>query len=300
MTGPTPTIRIRSVPALAGLRWIRLALRAFVRQPGGFMGMFGLYMLCLLLLTIPLSVLVPLAEAIHLDPAVVGSLTLVAMPLLSLAFMLSTEAVTNDLRISPALMFAPLQASPQARRSLLAVGLVYFGVFLLAWFGGNGLDSGESVKWFLANAVAQPDAAKAPATAVPLSDAGRGVLLLKVAIVALGSIPLWHAPALVLWGRYGAAKAMFASVVAMWRTRAALAMFGLGWFALSMVVTGALAILALVLGESIVLLLVVAMLYWALSALFYVTLWFGFNDTFEFATTAIARAAPADDAPPAA
>jgi hypothetical protein len=293
----TPSIRIRSVPALAGLRWIRLALRAFARQPGGFMGMFGLYMLCLLLLTIPLSLLVPLAEAIHLDPVVVGTLTLVAMPLLSLAFMLSTEAVTNDLRIRPALLFAPLRASAQARRSLLAIGLVYFGVFLLAWFGGNGLDGGESVKWFLEN-VAQPDATKAATTPAPLSDAGRGVMLLKVAIVALGSIPLWHAPALVLWGRYGAAKAMFASVIAIWRTRGALTMFGLGWFALSMTVTGALAMLALVLGESIVLLLIVAMLYWALSALFYVTLWFGFNDTFEFATNAT-RATMPDDAPPA-
>ena len=111
MTGPTPSIRIRSVPALAGLHWIRLALRAFGRQPAGFMGMFGLYMLCLLLLAIPLSLLAPLAEAIHLDAGVVSTLTLVAMPLLSLAFMLSTEAVTNDVRIGPALLFAFLCVS---------------------------------------------------------------------------------------------------------------------------------------------------------------------------------------------
>ena len=299
MTGPTPTIRIRSVPALAGLRWIRLALRAFGRQPGGFMGMFGLYMLCLLLLAIPLSLLAPLAEAIHLAPGVVSALTLLAMPLLSLAFMLSTEAVMNDLRISPGLLFAPLRASAQARRSLLAIGFAYYGLVLLAWFAGNGLDGGESVKWFLANSMAQPDGAKPPATPAPLSDAGRGVLLLKMAIVALGSIPLWHAPALVQWGRYGAAKAMFASVVAMWRTRAALAVFGLGWFALSLGATAALAILALVLGDSIVVVLVAAMLYWAMSALFYVTLWFGFNDTFEFATAVPFRTATASDEPPA-
>ena len=299
MTDPTPTIRIRQVPAQAGLRWIRLALRAFGRQPGGFMGMFGLYMLCLLLLTIPLTLLVPVAEAIHLSPSVVGSLTLVAMPLLSLAFMLSTEAVTNDLRIRPALMFAPLRASAAARRALLAIGLAYFGVFLLAWAGGNGIDGGESVRWFVANTMVQPDGTKLPATPTPLSDTGRAVMLLKMAIVALGSIPLWHAPALVLWGRYGAAKAMFASVVAMWRTRAALAVFGLAWFGLSLVAVVALALLSLVLGESVVFLLVAVMLSWAFSALFYVTLWFGFVDTFEFATTAVA-ATPIEDAPPAA
>jgi hypothetical protein len=298
MTGPTSSIRIRSVPALAGLHWIRLALRAFGRQPAGFMGMFGLYMLFLLLLTIPLSLLAPLAEAIHLDPVVVGSLTLVAMPLLSLAFMLSTEAVTNDLRIGPALLFAPLRASNPRRGALVATGFVYFGVFLLAWFVGNGIDGGESVKWFLDHAVVSPENAKAPPAQAALSDAGRGVLLLKMAIVALGSIPLWHAPALVFWGRYGAAKAMFASVVAMWRTRGALAMFGLGWFALSFAATAALAVLALVLGESIVLLLVAAMLYWALSALFYVTLWFGFNDTFEFGSSVPFRTDASSAEPP--
>ena len=296
---PTPSIRIRSVPALAGLRWIRLALRAFGRQPGGFMGMFGLYMLFLLLLTIPLSVLGPLAEAIHVDAIVVGSLTLVAMPLLSLAFMLSTEAVTNDLRISPALLFAPLRAGAPGRGALAAIGFVYFGVFLLAWFAGNGIDGGESVKWFLDHAVVSPDTGKAPPATAPLSDAGRAVLLLKMAIVALGSVPLWHAPALVQWGRYGAAKAMFASVVAMWRTRAALAVFGLGWFALSMAVAAVLAVLALVLGESIILVLIAAMTYWALSALFYVTLWFGFNDTFEIRSPVPFRTVMASDEPPA-
>jgi hypothetical protein len=300
MTDLTPSIRIRRVPASAGLRWIRLALRAFGRQPGGFLGMFGLYMLCLLLLTIPLTLLVPLAEAIHLGPSVVGSLTLVAMPLLSLAFMLSTEAVTNDLRIRPALLFAPLRAPGAMRRSLLAIGLAYFGVFLLAWVGGNGIDGGESVKWFVANTMVQPDGTKLPATPTPLSDTGRAVMLLKMAIVALGSIPLWHAPALVLWGRYGAAKAMFASVVAMWRTRAALAVFGIAWFALSLTVVVGLALLSLVLGKSVVFLLIAVMLSWAFSALFYVTLWFGFIDTFEFASTPPARETPTDDAPPAA
>jgi hypothetical protein len=299
MTDPTPSIHIRSVPASAGLRWIRLALRAFGRQPGGFMGMFGLYMLCLLLLTIPLTLLVPLAQAIHLEPGVVGSLTLVAMPLLSLAFMLSTEAVTNDLRIRPALLFVPLRASAATQRSLLAIGLAYFGLFLLAWVGGNGIDGGESVRWFIANTTVQPDGAKLPATPTPLSDTGRGVMLLKMAIVAIGSVPLWHAPALVLWGRYGAAKAMFASVVAMWRTRAALAVFGLAWFALSLALMVALAMLSLVLGESIVFLLIAVMLSWALSALFYVTLWFGFVDTFDIRSPVAFRTVIATDEPPA-
>jgi hypothetical protein len=104
---------------------------------------------------------------------------------------------------------------------------------------------------------------------------------------------------LIHWGRYGAAKAMFASVVAMWRTRAALAVFGLGWFALTFTTVSVLALLALLIGDSLLFLFVAVLLSWAVSALFYVTLWFGFNDTFEFIAVPKPRAPAADDAPAA-
>jgi hypothetical protein len=296
---PSPLVRIRHVPALAGLRWIRLALRAFARQPGGFMGMFAMFLLAMLLFSIPLALLVPLAEAVHLSPVVATMLSLVLMPLLSLSFMLSTEAVTNDLRIRPALFFAPLRASAATRRSLVEVGLVYVALFVLAWFVGNGIDGGETMRWFTDRVMMPPPGAKAPPAPVPLSDAAAIVMSLKTAVVALGTIPLWHAPALILWGRYGVAKAMFASVVALWRTRAALFMFGLGWFALSFVVTLVLTLLELMLGGSVLVLAIAVMLSWALSALFYVTLWFGFVDTFEIVPPATFRTVLADTDTPA-
>jgi hypothetical protein len=298
--GPAPSVRIRSIPASSGLRWIRLALRAFVRQPGGFMGMFGLFLLTMLLLSIPLALLVPVAQAIHLDTFVVSMLGLVLMPLLSLSFMLATEAVTSGQRIRPGLFFAPLRASAPQRRALVEVGLAYVAMSLAAWYVGNGLDGGETARWFSDRMMMPPEGTAAPQALAPLSDSARIVVFLKVAVVALGSIPLWHAPALIHWGRYGAAKAMFASVVAMWRTRAALAVFGLGWFALSFALTCLLALLELLLGNSVVLLAVAVMLSWAVSALFYVTLWFGFVDTFEITpTTTFRTVAPADDSPEA-
>ena len=131
-----------------------------------------------------------------------------------------------------------------------------------------------------------------------MSDTGQLVMLLKMAVVAIGTIPLWHAPALIHWGRYGAAKAMFASVVALWRTRAALFMFGVGWFALSFALTAVLALLELLLGNSVLLLAVAVLMSWMVSALFYVTLWFGFVDTFEITSDANLRTPTADiDAP---
>jgi len=295
MDETSPTVRIRSIPARAGLRWIQLALRAFARQPAGFMGIFGMFLLLMLLASIPLALLVPLAEALHVSPVLVSMLSLVLMPLLSLAFMVSTEAVTNDLRIRPSLFFVPLRGSARTRRSLLAIGLVYVAMFLVAWFFGNGIDGGETARWFADRMMLPPEGSPAPPALAPLSDTARIVVALKMGLVAVVTIPLWHAPPLIHWGRYGAAKAMFASVVALWRTRAALAVFGLGWLALSFVLTSVLALLELLLGSSVLLLGLALLMSWALSALFYVTLWFGFVDTFEIAAPAAFRTVMADD-----
>lgn len=300
MNAPTPSVRIRAIPARAGLNWIRHALRAFGRQPAGFMGMFGLFFLVMLVFSLPVALLMPLADALHISQLVVAMLSLVLLPLLSLSFMLSTEAVTNDLRIRPSLFIAPLRASAQARRSLAALGLAYFGLYVIAWYLGNGLDNGETLKWFTDRMVAPPPGATAPPAPLPLSDAAHLVMALKMTLVALGTIPLWHAPALVHWGRYGAAKAMFASVVALWRTRAALLVFGLGWIALSLVVTIALGLLELVLGGGALMVFVGALVMWMFSALFYVTLWFGFVDTFDIRPPTEFRTVMAEGEPPAA
>jgi hypothetical protein len=49
----------------------------------------------------------------------------------------------------------------------------------------------------------------------------------------------------------------------------------------------------------VVLLAVALMLSWAVSALFYVTLWFGFVDTFEITSTTAFRTVMANGEPPA-
>jgi hypothetical protein len=310
------SIGIRTVPALAGLRWIRLGFRAFGRQPGGFMGMFGMFLLAMLAFSLPLAILMPLASSLRLSPVFVDLLGVVLMPLLSLGFMLGTEAVTNDLRIRPALFFAPLHVSAQARRALLTIGLVYVGVLCVAYFIGNGIDNGEARNWFGARLMVPSDPANAPDASAsssaaassaaiaalvtppaPLSDSGTLVFILKLAIVALGSIPLWHAPALVHWGRQGAAKALFGSVVALWRTRAAFIVFLLGWFGIGLVFSVILATLDALLDGSLLLLGLAMVASWAMSAVFYVTLWFGFVDTFQITSTEAARAvlAPSDN-----
>jgi hypothetical protein len=287
------SVRIREVPALAGLRWIRLAWRAFARQPGGFMGLFGMFLLCVLLLALPMSIAAAAAQALGASPLALMPFSLLTMPLATLGFMLATEAVVNDLRIRPGLMLAPLRGAADSRRSLLAVGLVYVATLYVAYFLGNGLDDGAVRTWMVHQLVpVDPNAAAEP---MPGGPGPAVVLALKAAVVALASIPLWHAPPLVYWGGQRLWPALFASTVALWRTRAAFAVFLGGWFLVGAVVWSTVALLQTMLPGSVVVLVVSMALSWALSAVFYITLWFGFQDTFDIVAVgpaAVRRATP--------
>jgi len=106
------------------------------------------------------------------------------------------------------------------------------------------------------------------------------------------SIPLWYAPALVHWGGQGAAQAMFSSVVAIWRTKGAFLAFLAGWFVVGIAYDALVQLLAAAFGVEMVSLAALTG-QMMLSIAYFVSMWFGFVDTFEIATSRT------DDAPAA-
>jgi len=264
---PAPVrIRLRSPPAVAGLLWIRRGFRTFWRRPLGF---FGLYLFVIACLCV--AVLSPFALLI----------LVVLLPMLSLGFMLATEDVLNDLPLRPTVFWAPLVMTKTARRALLTIGLVYVATSIAIAVLADSVDGGEARRW--AEKLMTPRTDGQMPELPPLSALGTAVLLFKSFGVALVSIPLWHAPALVHWGRQGVAQAMFSSVVAIWRTRAAFAMFILGWVAVALGLGMLIVMLAAAFGAAAVSLAAFTCLV-ALTATFYVSIWFGFIDTFEIAS----------------
>ena len=183
------------------------------------------------------------------------------------------------LRVRPGHLFVALLRPAGQPAAQAWLGLCYAGLAWLAVVAGNGLDGGEVQRLFAAM-LAQPIGSAAPLQLPPLSERGELVLALKVAVVALGSMPLWHAPALVHWGRQGVGPALFGSVVALWRTRWAFLNYMAGWLAVLVITTAALMLAVLALGPvALMVLMPVASL--VLTAVFYITLWFGFEDTFD-------------------
>ena len=277
MTSPV-RIGLRSVPAAAGLRWVRQGFRTFARRPFGFVGLYLFVMSCLVL-------------SMMLPPAI-SLAAIVLLPLLSLGFMIAAEDVLDDLPLRPTVFWSPLLANAPARRALLAIGLVYLGGTLLLVYLADSLDGGEARHWL--ETILTPRTDGQMPELPPLSGRGTAVLLLKSFGMTLVSVPMWHAPALVNWGRQGALQAMFSSIVSVWRTRAALTVFGLGWSVVMLVFVLVIAVVAAIVGP-IVTAPIAAIALVALTAVFYVSCWFGFVDTFEITSGTRPRAAKVDD-----
>jgi hypothetical protein len=271
-------IRLRSLSAVAGLSWIQRGFRTFWRRPLGFFGLYLFVVACL-----GLSMMLPPVAVL---------LLIVLLPMLSLGFMVATEDVLNDLPLRPSVFWSPLLLTPVARRSLLAIGMLYVLASVGLAVFANWIDGGEAQRWMEKLMTPRTDG-KMPELP-PLSALGAAVLMFKSFGVALVSIPLWHAPALVHWGRQGVAQAMFSSVVAIWRTRAAFAMFILGWITVVLGFAMLIFLLAASLGAAAVSLAAFTCMV-ALTATFYVSIWFGFVDTFEITSPVAFRTVMADN-----
>ena len=267
----TPTIRVRDVPAGMGLAWIARGLRAFARRPGGFLILFVVVLMGMF--------------ALLVLPPVLRLLGFVLTPLLSLGFMIGTEAVGNDLPVHPGMFVQPLAAGPAQRSALLKLGLAYVATAAAVLLLGDRIDGGEATRWIVTMSTPLPDGS--PPAPPPLSGLGTAVLALQVGWFALVSVPLWHAPALVHWGRQGAAHALFSSLVALWHTRGAFFLFQLGWCVIGATLGMGAGLVAALAGDQRVVVMLMMPLMALLTVVFYVSLWPGFVDTFE-----IRRGAP--------
>ncbi|WP_284615265.1 BPSS1780 family membrane protein [Aquabacterium humicola] len=269
-------LRLRQVAPQRGSFWLRSALATFFRQPLGYCVLFLAYLL--------------LFSVIGWIPLLGAPLSLATLPLLSLAFMLATRDALAGQRVRLKHLFALRNEPPAARRAmlLLCIGfglLVTLIVELAAWAGGQELV--EALKPLSATNRSAQDFMTA-LTHPAVTRFSHTILVLS----ALLSVPYWHALALVHWGGQSAAQALFSSTLALWRAKGAFLLFGLGW--LGCVAIGSLlgglvvGMLSALLGSAAIVMAFAALLVTALSAAFYVSLWFMFEDSFEI------------DAPPAA
>jgi hypothetical protein len=258
-------LTLHAVQPRQGLAWVRQSFAVFFRRPLAFTVLFAAFLFGGTLL----AAVVPVAGRV---------LALMAVPLLSLGFMIATRAALRDGAVHPGQLVEPLRSDPSRRRSMLLLCALY-GILTLAvmtvwsWIDGGRFDQWQQL---MASGKATPQ----EVDALLADDRMLTGIFVFLALAALLSVPFWHAPALVHWGGQGVAQSLFSSTLAVWRTRGAFAMYLLAWSAL----VGLFGVLASLLFSLLGLraMIPVAALPAGLmfSTAFYVSLYFVFVDTF--------------------
>lgn len=259
------TLSLKPVPARRGLQWVRQSFRLFGRRPLGFAALFLVFLFAAML--------------VLFVPQLGGLLQMMLLPLLSLGFMLASQSALRDGPVLPGQFIEGLGTDATRRRALLTLCVLYgVGAAALLWLCDTISDGAmQRLQHLLAAGDASPQDVDAL-----ISEPGVfwGAVVGLVGATAL-SVPFWHAPALVHWGRQSVGQALFSSTLAVWRARGAFFVYGLAWagvIALFGIVT------ALILGlfgapQLVSLFAVPGGLMF--STVFYVSLWFVFDDSFD-------------------
>lgn len=268
-------LKLRPVSPRQGAQWVRRGFQVFVRRPLGFCAL----LLSFFFVSMAVTVLLPWVGSV---------LALMAVPLLSLGFMLATQTALRGGPVHPGQLVEPVARSPRKVRIELLKLCAGYAVALIAialiteWTVGNPWEPLLSLYGSGAagtTGVEQPSAQQVQAALEDPRFTG-GSLLLTL-LVSLVTVPYWHAPALVLWGEQGAAQSLFSSTLACWKSKGAFSVYSLVWLALMFGATLVTTLLFTLLGAAQ--LAGVALLPLVLMglAVFYVSVYFSFVDTFS-------------------
>lgn len=274
---------LHQVPARHGAQWLRQGWQVFRRAPLAFMALLAGFLLMALLAS--------------LVPFIGPVLSLGAVPLLSLVYLLHSHHALQGKPLGWSLWAAPFRLSPQRTHAQLRLGLLFVILTVAVMALAHLVDGGALLRLQEALAELGPDS-QTQQEALVLQAAQDPKLwlgaLLRLAGALAVSIPFWHAPALIHWGGQGALQALFSSTLGLWRNRAAFLLNGALWLGVMAAGTLALGLLGVLLGALLQWLVMPLLLL--MGSVFYAGLYFMFVDSFRFVADTPSQ--PDDPAPP--
>ena len=261
-------LKLHPVAPSQGLRWIRQGLALWWRRPMAFVGLFVLFFV----VVSPLMALLPLVGVV---------LGVAMLPMLTLGFMVAARSASSDGPVHALQLLDGLRTPDKSRRrSQWALCAAYAACSLLAFWLADLADGGTFDALQRALAQVKPGADHAEVDALLADPRLAWGMVVRFGLIALLSVPFWHAPALVHWGGQGLTQALFSSTLAIWRARSAFTLYMLGWSALVMAVSIIVTLLVVLTGSRQWMGWISMPAGLALSAAFYVSLWFSFADCF--------------------
>lgn len=261
ITGRPIAVRIRKLPASAGWGWVVDGFRVLRREP---VALLAITFLNLLLLVA--SVRIPLVGPV---------VPLVLTPALMVGLMLAVRTADGGRMPSPIMLLAAFREDGgRAWRPLIALGvfnaLATIGALALAAVADDGT---------LMRVATDPEGGQV----LPVSA---GTLMIAAAVFLLAYAPvqmaMWYSPLFVAWHRTPVAKALFFSLVGVWRNRWAFVVYAVGWFAIALAYSLAIRVLQVALGESPLLLsMLLSPLSLVLITAGYCSFWSTYRDAVE-------------------
>jgi hypothetical protein len=205
------------LPAKTGWLWIKEGFSYFKKQPVGFNLIFLAYFLVMnIISSIPLMIFntVPVFKL----------LSIITLPLFSMAFMLACRQIQAKQRIQIKAIFAFLRAP--SSKPLIFLGCLYPIAGIIALAVSILADGGLLWQVSVGNEINAAD--------IPNSN-----ILSAVFVSFLVCIPmvmaLWYAPPLIAWKNMSLVQALFYSFFTVYRHWKAFFVYFAGWFVISIV-----------------------------------------------------------------
>jgi hypothetical protein len=243
-------MKLQVVPPRTGLQWVREGARTFMRQPLALTGLFFMLWTSLLFLA-----LIPLAGLVAV---------LVLQPIGTLGLLLGTEQAKDGKFPWPSCLIQGFRSGAGKRKQLLLLGLF------------NALIVGGIVAVVFALASTDPIEGGKGSALVMLTPASITAAALQLPLTLLFTL----APALTYWYDVPASKAVFFSLVAVWRNLGAYCVFALAWAGILAAVLFVARLLVQLTGPTLGLNLL-GPLMMVLFAMATASLYFMFRDTFQ-------------------
>lgn len=252
-------MKLRMVPARQGAVWVKMGMRTFFKQPLALSGLFFMFMAAMSLFS-----LVP----------VLGSVVALAvLPGATLGLMAATQETTKGKFPMPTVLVSAFRAGRQQLRGMLVLGGLYALGFLLVMGLSALADGGQFARLYLVGGELSPE--------LLMQADFQVAALLAMALYLPLSLLFWHAPALVHWHGISPVKSLFFSLVACARNFWAFTVFGLTWVAAFLGMGLVVAIVSALLGSPQLVGILLFPMGMAMAAMFFTSLYFTFDDTFE-------------------
>jgi uncharacterized membrane protein YhdT len=251
-------MKLNLVSARTGILWVKLGIQTFFKQPIALTGLFFMYMA-----VISIASLIPLLGS---------ALALGLLPAATLGLMAASREATKGNFPMPSVLVSAFRAGRQRMRAMLVLGLLYAMGFLFIMGISAIFDGGQFARLYLVGGKITREMVN--------SGEFQSAMWVSVLLYLPLSLLFWHAPALVHWHGEPPVKSLFFSLIACWRNKWALTLYGVTWLALFIVVGFVISLTAGLMSSPEVGALIMMPTALLMAAMFFTSIYFTFRDSF--------------------